>query len=828
MPTISRKALREIEPGASDASPEKFADQLPCVAFRLGQTELDWPPVFSYVSAQSMEMLGVEPSELVLDSNVLFDRIPEEDAVELRAVVIHAFATMGQWHQEFRLRVAAQLRWFECRAQVHRSAAGTLFGYGYLVDITERKSAELKVTEISARFKRAFEVAPQPMGITDKLGHMVALNEVFVRTLGYSAEEVPTLKMFLRRVSPDDDYRERLLKEWSDAGKRSVQAGVPQEPLVARHRYKDGSEHTMEVRTSWASGEAIVILTDITDRLMAEERMRLWASLLEQSMEGIMICDHEKRIVAVNPAFERVTGYSSQEAIGRTPRILYSGRQDESLYTNMWREIGSTGQWSGEIWNRRKGGELYVEWMAMNAIYDLTGRVTHYVSIFSDITERKTAEDRMRHLAQYDALTDLPNRTVLRHRLDQLIDLAVRDGLRIAVLFVDLDRFKTINDSMGHEAGDRLLQTVAQRLSGAVRQSDTVARMGGDEFVILLSELHRSDDAARLAQELLATISRPVVIEDQELSVSASIGICVFPNDGENAGDLLRNADSAMYRAKSGGRNRYEFYAREMNEHAIEELQTENALRLALDRQELVLHYQPQVDLVSGAIVGAEALIRWRRPGVGLVLPSAFIPLAQECGLILAVGNWVVRDVLRQIKEWEADGVPAVTIAVNVSATEFHQRGFVESLMRAIHDSGIEPGRLELELTESVVVQDCEAAMAILGRLHEFGIRLSIDDFGTGYSSLNYLRRFPIDKIKIDKSFIGEMTGETGSVRLVRAIIALAKSFTLKVVAEGVESREQLAVLSAEGCDEIQGFLASPALEPVQFERLLRGWKAWS
>jgi diguanylate cyclase (GGDEF)-like protein/PAS domain S-box-containing protein len=775
-----------------------------------------------------MEVLGVEPSELVLDSNVLFSRIPEEEAIELQAGVIHAFATMGQWHQEFRLRMTDQVRWFECRARVHRSAAGTPCAYGYLVDVTERKSAERKSAERFARFQRAFEVAPQPMGIVDALGHIVALNNVFVHTLGYSSREAPTLEALLRSMFPDDQYRERLLADWSAAGMRSAQTGVPQAPLVARHRYKDGSEHTVEVRTSWASDEAIVILTDITDRLLAEERMRLWTSVMQQSMEGIVICDRETRIVAVNPAFERVTGYSSQEAIGSTPRILYSGRQDESFYSNMWRDIGSTGQWSGEIWNRRKNGELYVEWMAMNAIYDLSGQVTHYVSVFSDITERKTTEDRMRHLSQHDALTGLPNRTVLRYRLDQLIDLAVRDGLRIAVLFVDLDRFKTINDSLGHEAGDRLLQTVAQRISGVVRQSDTVARMGGDEFVILLSELHRSDDAARLAEKVLATVSGPVVIEEQELSVSASIGICVFPDDGENASALLRNADSAMYRAKNGGRNRYEFYTREMNEHAIEELQTEHALRLAFDRQEFVLHYQPQIDLLSGAMVGAEALIRWRRPGFGLVLPGAFIPLAQERGLILAVGSWVVREALRQIKQWGAEGVPAVTIAVNVSATEFHQRGFVESLMQAIHDSGIEPGRLELELTESVVVQDCEAAMGILGRLHEFGIRLSIDDFGTGYSSLNYLRRFPIDKIKIDKSFIGELTGEAGSVRLVRAIIALAKSFRLKVVAEGVESREQLALLSAEGCDEIQGFLASPALEPVRFERLLRGWKAWS
>jgi diguanylate cyclase (GGDEF)-like protein/PAS domain S-box-containing protein len=824
--TIAQKTLPQKKPDPGEESPDVVAEHLPCVAFRLRSA--DWPPVFSYVSARSTELLGLEPSAIVLDASILFERMPEEDAVELKTGITHAFATVGQFHHEVRLRVADTLRWFECRARVHRPSADTLCADGYLVDITERKGAERQSEVLRVRFTRAFMVAPQPMAIVDVSGNITDLNDACVRTLGYSQEDIPTLDAYLRRVFPDEGYRTRLFKEWIDGGLRFLQTRLPQEPIVACHLCKDGTKRSLEVRTTWESGQSIVILADITERLAAEERMRLWTSVLERSMEGILICDPENRILAVNPAFERVTGFSREEAVGQTPRILHSGRQDASFYADMWRAIGATGQWSGEIWNRRKNGELYVEWMALNAVYDLSGSITHYVSIFSDITERKSAENRLRYLAQYDALTELPNRSLLLHRLEQLIEQAARGALKIAVLFLDLDRFKIINDSMGHEAGDLLLQAVARRIRAAVRHSDTVARMGGDEFVIVLSGLQHSDDAARLAEELLTTVCRPLLLGEQEVSVSASIGISVFPDDGAQAGDLMRNADTAMYRAKSGGRNRYEFYAREMNEHAVERLQTENALRLAIDRRELVLYFQPQIDLASGAIVGAEALVRWNRPDVGLVLPGEFIPLAEESGLILNIGNWVVREALRQIKVWDAGGLPAVTIAVNVSAREFHQRGFVESLAQAIYDNAVEPARLELELTESVVVQDVEATSAILDRLHELGVRLSLDDFGTGYSSLNYLRRFPIDKIKIDQSFVGEITGKKRSVRLVRAIIALARSFTMKVIAEGVESSEQLAALRAERCDEIQGYLASPAIEPAQFEVLLRDWKAWT
>ena len=665
------------------------------------------------------------------------------------------------------------------------------------------------------------------MAIVSDTGNITSLNPAFVQTFGFSLQEVSTVNSVMQRLVPDDNYRAHLTKTWLDNAQRFKDTKLSQDPIIAKVVCKGGSERMMEVRTSWTSDEAVVLLIDITERLASADQLRLWTSVLEQTAEGIMICDPQGRMLTVNPAFERLTGFSKQEAVGQMAKILHSGRQDAAFYTDMWATIRTTGQWSGEIWNRRKSGELCVEWLTINAVYETPGRIAHYVGIFSDITIRKAAEERLRYLAQYDALTELPNRSLLLHQLEQLIELAVRSGLSIYVLFLDLDHFKAVNDAMGHEAGDVLLQTVARRIKGTLRQSDTIGRMGGDEFVMLLSGLHHPADAARLAQGLLATVCTPVMLKDQEVSVSASIGICAFPDDGVQAGDLIRNADTAMYGAKSAGRNRYEFYAPEMNLHAFESLQSEKALRLAIERREFVLHYQPQIDLASGAIVGAEALLRWNRPGVGLVLPDQFIPLAQKFGLIVAIGRWVVGEALRQLNAWDAVGVSALTVAVNVSAAEFHERGFEASLAQALHDSAVEPARLELELTESVAVQDVETTTTILDRLHKFGIRLSLDDFDTGYSSLNYLRRFPIDKIKIDKSFIAEMNDKTKSVRLVRAIIALGKSLTMKVIAEGVETRDQLAALRAEQCDQIQGNLASPALEPVQFDQLLRGWQRW-
>jgi diguanylate cyclase (GGDEF)-like protein/PAS domain S-box-containing protein len=570
----------------------------------------------------------------------------------------------------------------------------------------------------------------------------------------------------------------------------------------------------------------IAMVQDVTQRVIAQERMRLWTSLLEQSAEGIMVCDSRLRILVVNPAFEAITGYSGSEVMGKTPRLLQSGRQSRTFYRQMWQEITRNGQWRGEIWNRRKSGQVYSQWLTVHAVCDQPGDATHYVGTFSDTTQRKRAELRARYLAEHDALTDLPNGTLLFQRLREFAGVAGHTQEKIGVLSIDLDRFNNVNDSMGRTAGDSLLQIVARRLSSAVRRTDLVARLGADEFIVVLPDLHQATDAIIAAEQLLASVRMPMVVAGQEHVISASIGICIFPEDGTESEELIRNAATAMRRSKSERRDAFQFYRREMNESAAEALRTETALRLALERQELVLHFQPQIDLTSGAVTGAEALLRWNRPGAGLLLPAQFIPIAQESGLMPTLGRWVIRAALQQIEAWGDGAAAGLVIAVNISANELNEPGFFDYVAGELRGHKVEPDRLELELTESVSLYDADTTAGLLQRFHNLGVRLSLDDFGTGFSTLAYLGRYPIDRIKIDQSFIREMTINCDAIQIVRAIIALAGTFAMKVIAEGVETTHQLAVLRAERCDEIQGYLAGAAVAPEEFIELLRNWRA--
>lgn len=560
---------------------------------------------------------------------------------------------------------------------------------------------------------------------------------------------------------------------------------------------------------------------DITERIKADERAQLWSRVLEQSAEAIFVCDPQERILIVNKAFERLTGYTATESIGNTPRMLQSGRQDQAFYARMWRSIAETGSWHGEIWNRRKNGEIYPEWLSISAVNDRNGPLSHYIGIFSDITSRKQDEERMAHLAHYDALTDLPNRVLLMDRLNQLTKVSARSKTKVAVIFIDLDRFKDVNDSLGHDVGDLLLQSTGKRLSHAVREQDTVARIGGDEFVVVIQGAHSVDDIASVAQKLLSCLTEPITLNGYELTVTASLGISVCPDDATSAQDMIRNADAAMYQAKGTGRNAYHFYTADLNERALETLSMENALRRALERDEFILYYQPQIDTKTGAVVGAEALIRWNHPEFGFISPLRFIPIAEERGLIVPIGNWVIQEAARQSAAWRAAHGPAVRIAVNVSAVQFRQKDFIEQLTRAVQENGIPPSALELELTESIVMRDADAAIEILRKLHEMGFHLSIDDFGTGYSSLSRLRRFPIDKIKIDQSFVADENG----MGIVTAVIGIARSLNLKVIAEGVEKHEQLRALRELRCDQVQGYLISRPVPARDFEQFVASWK---
>lgn len=553
----------------------------------------------------------------------------------------------------------------------------------------------------------------------------------------------------------------------------------------------------------------------------AEMEMQLASSVFDASSDAIMITDAGNFIIAVNAAFCEITGYREDEVIGLTPTILSSGKHDADFYRNMWQRLEETGRWSGEIWNRRKNGEIYVEWLTLNTVKNHRGETSHYIAIFADITEHTRAEEHVRHLAHYDALTDLPNRALFNDRLGQALIKAQRNHGRAAVMFLDLDHFKVINDTFGHSIGDLLLQGVAARLTSCVREGDTVSRLGGDEFVILLPELRDAEDAYLVAQKLLAAAARPFELHGHELHITASIGIGFYPDDGASAEVLMKNADAAMYRAKEMGRNNYQFYHADMNVRSFERLAMETSMRRALEREQFELYYLPRYEMTDGRIVGVEALIRWHHPDLGLVSPARFIPLAEETGLILPIGEWVLRAAATQGKTWHQAGLPPLFMAVNVSARQFRQTDFAGKVGQILRDVGFDPCWLELELTETTLMDHAAENISILNSLKALGVRIAIDDFGTGYSSLAYLKRLPVDILKIDRSFITDVTVSLDDAAIVEAIIAMARSLGLHVFAEGVETVEQAKFLQAHKCDEMQGYYFSKPLTADQILPIL-------
>lgn len=579
--------------------------------------------------------------------------------------------------------------------------------------------------------------------------------------------------------------------------------------------YPDGRSVWFEIiKTPFytAEGKLLGILAtsrDITARKQSEEKLKQAAQVLENSSEAICITSPDTTILVVNKVFAQITGFAKEEAIGhKVAQLLKSGKHGPSFYKGMWDALNTSGHWQGEIWNKRKNGEIYPEWLNISMIHDSdNGKVTHYLAIFSDISKHKKNEQRLAYLAHYDNLTGLPNRALFREKVDRALLHARQHQTKLAVLFLDLDRFKYINDTWGHAVGDLLLQDVANRLVECVRKQDTMARLGGDEFTAVLENIEGTQEVIEVAQGILDAFRPQFYLNGHETFITTSIGISLYPNDGDDADTLLKHADAAMYRAKEGGKNDFQFFALEMNEHARQRLILETQLRHALGRGEFQLHYQPQMHLASGHITGAEALLRWMQPEVGLVAPDTFIPLAEETGIVVEIGEWVLYKACLQHREWRESGKPILRIAVNLSARQFKQDNLAQNIIRIIKDTDMDPTLLELELTESVLMQDAYAAAEILRELKSIGIQLAIDDFGTGYSSLNYLRRFPLDKLKIDKSFINDIPGNLEDMTITKAIIALARNLHLGVVAEGVENKSQLAFLKSLKCDEVQGYL---------------------
>ena len=536
------------------------------------------------------------------------------------------------------------------------------------------------------------------------------------------------------------------------------------------------------------------------------ERLRQAAAVFDCTREGVLVTDTQGLIVHVNRAFMEITGYQCEDVMGQRPSLFKSGRHSAHFYQQMFQALESTGEWSGEIWNRRKSGEVYPQWQTIRVIHDDQGQVSHYVAVFSDISAMKNSEHELAHLAHHDPLTDLPNRLLFTDRAEQALASAQVHKRGCALLLMDLDHFKIINDSLGHNVGDQLLKLVAERLSGLFGPGVTLARLGGDEFAVLAESCPQVVQAAALAQRMLNAMKDPFIFDGNQLFISASIGISLFPSDALSAEQLLRNADSALFKAKSAGREGYALYTEELTAHAQHRVEIAGELRRALDQHELRVYYQPVHDLHDSRLVGVEALVRWQHPERGLVPPGEFIPIAERTGLIAEIDAWVMDQACRQMCQWLADGAPLSFIAINVSSRLFARRELYEQVAQVLHTTGLDPAFLELEVTESAVMDDPEVALEQLHRLRELGLRLAIDDFGTGYSSLLRLKRLPVQKLKIDQGFVAGLPWDEDDAAIVRVVIALAKSMGMQVHAEGIEQVEQARFLLDQECDMGQGY----------------------
>jgi len=567
-----------------------------------------------------------------------------------------------------------------------------------------------------------------------------------------------------------------------------------------------------------AVSAAVVSLDDITSERAAGETLRLSAAVIEHASEGVMVTDHDNRIQMINSAFSEITGYSLAELIGRTPKILASGRHEPEYYATMWHALRESGHWSGEIWNRRKNGDVYPEWLNISVVRNAQGEISYYIALFSDITERKQREERIWRQANFDSLTGLPNRSHFNDRLESTIAEARRTHLPLALLFVDLDHFKWVNDTLGHQAGDRLLREAAERMRGGLREEDTVARLSGDEFAILLPSIAHVEHADRVATKLLETLAKPYTINDREVFVSASIGIAVFPDDGADGTQLLRNADAAMYRAKEAGRNHCAYFTPELHQRAEQRLRLGSELRRALLENQFELHFQPIVT-AAGVLVGAEALLRWHHPEDGLRYPDSFIAVAEELGIMPEISAWVLPAAINQLQGWQTRLGYTGYITVNLSSVELRSQAHLRTLLHTLEASELIPGSLILEITETSLLSDDESVIGFLNSARALGVKIALDDFGTGYSSLSYLKRFPFDIIKIDRQFVCGAPEHDGDAALIEAVVALARRLGVKTVAEGVETNAQHAYLAGIDCAQLQGYLIDRPLAAATMEQ---------
>ncbi|MFM0068244.1 sensor domain-containing protein [Paraburkholderia aspalathi] len=692
-------------------------------------------------------------------------------------------------------------------------------------DVTEQINTEAEAQRSNQMLETVMDNIPQRIFWKDHESRYLGCNMAFARDAGLSYPEQVVGKS-------DSDMPWRAFADLlNEHDKEVVTTGVPKMSFEVDLVIDGVHRTTVTSKLPFTDGDGRVIgvlgsYTDITERKRADLALRLQSRALDASVNAILITAPSPSgnlIEYVNPAFMRITGYDPAEVIGHDCRVLQRDDRDQEGVALIRQALAANREVSAVVRNYRKDGALFWNQLFIAPVPNAEGVITHHIGVINDVTDLIRYQEQLEYQANYDSLTRLPNRNLLRDRLQHALIVAQRHHKGVAVVFIDLDGFKNVNDSLGHSVGDRLLSVVAERLARCTRTSDTVARHGGDEFVIVMTDTVDEQSLIAWMERVRASISEPVWLDGTELYVGCSMGASLFPQDGEDAETLMKKADLAMYRAKDMGRNTFQFYQPEMNASAGARMNLERRLRRALRDNEFLLHYQPQVDIVSGQIVGTEALVRWRDPEVGLVLPSLFIPVAEESGLIGPLSEWVLREACRQNKAWQDEGLPPARVSVNLSARVFQQRDIAKLVMQVLAETGLEPQYLELELTESTIMRNAEEAVLMLNELHALGIGLAIDDFGTGYSSLSYLKRFPVDRLKIDRSFVSDIGISGDDETITSAIIALAHSLKLQVIAEGVETSAQLDFLKERACDEMQGFYFAKPMSTDAISALFQG-----
>lgn len=703
--------------------------------------------------------------------------------------------------------------WFNVTSSISTKNNDKQYLICFILDITDQIELKEKLIESNKKFKLLYEEVPFPYQSLDKNGIIKSVNKKWLEITGYEREEVIGEKF--TDFSPDNS--EIIKKEF----KEFLEVNFCKNKQI-RIRKKNNkiilADFTGQISKEDGEISAYCVFKDITEEVIINRKLNLSNIVFENTTEAIIITDEKNKIISTNNSFSKITGYSFEEVKNKNPKMLNSGHHSKTFYIDLWKDLLENNFWEGEIWNRKKNGEIYPEWLNISIVRDLNGNITNYVALFSDITKIKSSTNKIEFLAHHDSLTSLPNRLLLNARLNKSIEKCNLEQSRLAVFFIDIDNFKLINDTHGHSLGDKVIKSVAQRLKKNIRKNDTLARIGGDEFIIVIEDIFEEKNIENIACKILNDFEELIKIEKHIFDITISIGISIFPNNGLNAEDLIKHADTAMYSAKNAGKNQFHFYESKMTSEIFEKIIMKKEIKEAIKNDEFEVYYQPQIDIKSNKIVGAEALVRWNHKKLGLVSPLNFIPHAEENRLIIPLGEVILEKACSFMKKLhELNILNEGKIAVNISGVQIKHSDIIKTIQEKLELTKLDPSFLEVEVTESYIMEDIKNSLIILKNLKDLGIKLSIDDFGTGYSSLNYLKQFPIDKLKIDKSFINELPDNSKDVAIAKTVIALTKGLGIKSIAEGVEINSQKDFLAQEECDEIQGWVYSKALKEDDF-----------